>query len=147
MRYVWASFERPLGENLHANAATVRSGHAVAGDWKTGRGGALATSARRDSADGRRAQFATLKARTEGSRGTGRAPPLKQGCRQSVNRDDGRRRSANYAVKHLRTTDIRSTTADSGPVAPISVNFNHQLAYFADQSDTTHVPHQPTAVA
>ena len=34
-----------------------------------------------------------------------------------------------------------------GPVAPISVNFNHQLAYFADQSDTTHVPHQPTAVA
>jgi len=27
------------------------------------------------------------------------------------------------------------------------VNFNHQLAYFADQSDTTHVPHQPTAVA
>jgi len=34
-----------------------------------------------------------------------------------------------------------------GPVAPISVNFNHQLAYFADQSDTTHVPHQPIAVA
>jgi len=34
-----------------------------------------------------------------------------------------------------------------GPVAPISVNFNHQLAYFADQSDTTHVAHQPTAVA
>jgi len=34
-----------------------------------------------------------------------------------------------------------------GPVAPISVNFNYQLAYFADQSDTTHVPHQPTAVA
>jgi len=34
-----------------------------------------------------------------------------------------------------------------GPVAPISVNFNHQLAYFTDQSDTTHVPHQPTAVA
>jgi len=34
-----------------------------------------------------------------------------------------------------------------GLVAPISVNFNHQLAYFADQSDTTHVPHQPTAVA
>ena len=34
-----------------------------------------------------------------------------------------------------------------GPVAPISVNFNHQLAYFADQSDTTHVPHQPTTVA
>jgi len=34
-----------------------------------------------------------------------------------------------------------------GPVAPISVNFNHQLSYFADQSDTTHVPHQPTAVA
>jgi len=34
-----------------------------------------------------------------------------------------------------------------GPVAPVSVNFNHQLAYFADQSDTTHVPHQPTAVA
>ena len=30
---------------------------------------------------------------------------------------------------------------DLGPVAPISVNFNHQLAYFADQSDTTHVPH------
>ena len=36
---------------------------------------------------------------------------------------------------------------DLGPVAPISVNFNHQLAYFADQSDTTHVRHQPTAVA
>jgi len=36
---------------------------------------------------------------------------------------------------------------DLGPVAPISVNFNHQLAYSADQSDTTHVPHQPTAVA
>ena len=34
-----------------------------------------------------------------------------------------------------------------GPVAPISVNFNHQLAYFADHSDTTHVRHQPTAVA
>ena len=34
-----------------------------------------------------------------------------------------------------------------GLVAPISVNFNHQLAYFADQSDTTHVRHQPTAVA
>ena len=34
-----------------------------------------------------------------------------------------------------------------GQVAPSSVNFNHQLAYFADQSDTTHVPHQPTAVA
>jgi len=34
-----------------------------------------------------------------------------------------------------------------GPVAPILLNFNHQLAYFADQSDTTHVPHQPTAVA
>jgi len=34
-----------------------------------------------------------------------------------------------------------------GPVAPISVNFNHQLAYFADQLDTTHVRHQPTAVA
>ena len=34
-----------------------------------------------------------------------------------------------------------------GPVAPISVNFNHLLAYFADQSDTTHVPHQPTSVA
>ena len=33
-----------------------------------------------------------------------------------------------------------------GPVALISVNFNHQLAYFTDQSDTTHVPHQPTAV-
>ena len=28
-----------------------------------------------------------------------------------------------------------------GPVAPISVNFNHQLAYFADHSDTTHVRH------
>ena len=37
--------------------------------------------------------------------------------------------------------------AHLGPVAPISVNFNHQLAYFADQSDTTHVPHQPTTVA
>jgi len=36
---------------------------------------------------------------------------------------------------------------DLGPVAPISVNFNHQLAYFADQSDTTRVPHQPTTVA
>jgi len=36
--------------------------------------------------------------------------------------------------------------SDLGPVAPISVNFNHQLAYFADQSHTTHVPHQPTAV-
>jgi len=34
-----------------------------------------------------------------------------------------------------------------GRVAPISVNFNHQLAYFADHSDTTHVRHQPTAVA
>jgi len=34
-----------------------------------------------------------------------------------------------------------------GPVAPISVSFNHQLAYFANQSDTAHVPHQPTAVA
>jgi len=34
-----------------------------------------------------------------------------------------------------------------GPVAPISVNFNHQLAYFADHSDATHVRHQPTAVA
>jgi len=40
-----------------------------------------------------------------------------------------------------------SAVGDLGPVAPISVNFNHQLAYFADQSDTTHVPHQPTAVA
>ena len=36
---------------------------------------------------------------------------------------------------------------DLGPVAPFSVNFNHQLAYFADHSDTTHVRHQPTAVA
>jgi len=34
-----------------------------------------------------------------------------------------------------------------GLAAPISVNFNHQLAYFANQSDTTHVPDQPTAVA
>jgi len=34
-----------------------------------------------------------------------------------------------------------------GPVALISVNFNHQLAYFADHSDTTHVHRQPTAVA
>ena len=37
--------------------------------------------------------------------------------------------------------------AHLGPVAPISVNFNYQLAYFADHSDTTHVRHQPTAVA
>jgi len=27
------------------------------------------------------------------------------------------------------------------------VNSNRQLAYFADHSDTTHVRHQPTAVA
>jgi len=27
------------------------------------------------------------------------------------------------------------------------VNFNHQLAYFADHSNTTYVRHQPTAVA
>ena len=39
------------------------------------------------------------------------------------------------------------TLCDLGLVAPISVNFNHQLAYFADHSDATHVPHQPTAVA
>jgi len=41
----------------------------------------------------------------------------------------------------------RSYHADLGPVAPISVNFNHQLAYFADHSDTTNVRLQPTAVA
>jgi len=40
-----------------------------------------------------------------------------------------------------------SCLCDLGPVAAISVNFNHQLAYFADQSDPTHVTHQPTAVA
>ena len=46
-------------------------------------------------------------------------------------------------------SEVSSTynVVDLGPVAPISVNFNHQLAYFADQSDTTHVLHQPTAVA
>jgi len=37
--------------------------------------------------------------------------------------------------------------ADLGPVSPTQVNSNRQLAYFADQSDTTHVPHQPTTVA
>jgi len=42
---------------------------------------------------------------------------------------------------------LRSRRSHLGLVAPISVNFNHQLAYFADQSVTTHVPHQPTAVA
>jgi len=42
---------------------------------------------------------------------------------------------------------MKSSIFNLGPVAPISVNFNHQLAYFADQSDTTHVQHQPTAVA
>jgi len=45
------------------------------------------------------------------------------------------------------TCSQKLTEAGFGPVAPISVNFNHQLAYFADLSDTTHVPHQPTAVA
>jgi len=34
-----------------------------------------------------------------------------------------------------------------GPVSPTQVNSNHQLAYFADHSDTTHVRHHPTAVA
>jgi len=47
-----------------------------------------------------------------------------------------------------RPSVVRSLDAySSGPVAPISVNFNHQLAYLADHSDTTHVRHQPTAVA
>jgi len=44
-------------------------------------------------------------------------------------------------------SEVKVLVLDLGPVAPISVNFNHQLAYFADQSDTAHVPHQPTAVA
>ena len=47
----------------------------------------------------------------------------------------------------LNTFLVSDLEKDLGPVAPISVNFNLQLAYFADQSDTTHVPHQPTAVA
>jgi len=46
-----------------------------------------------------------------------------------------------------RLSPVLPLVSHLGPVAPISVNFNHQLAYFADQSDTTHVPHQPTAVA
>ena len=43
--------------------------------------------------------------------------------------------------------EVIGKESELGPVAPISVNFNHQLAYFADHSDTTHVRHQPTAVA
>ena len=42
---------------------------------------------------------------------------------------------------------VNPVATDLGPVAPNSVNFNHQLAYFAAHSDTTHVRHQPTAVA
>jgi len=55
-----------------------------------------------------------------------------------------------HVARHVATqvaAHVASVKALLGPVAPISVNFNHQLAYFADQSDTTHVSRRPTAVA
>ena len=53
------------------------------------------------------------------------------------------------AINGIRRIHRGARRAVLGPVAPSSVNcnFNHQLAYFADHSDTTHVRHQPTAVA
>jgi len=50
-------------------------------------------------------------------------------------------------MKKLLLLSLLPALVYLGPVAPISVNFNHELAYFADHSDTTHVRHQPTAVA
>jgi len=55
--------------------------------------------------------------------------------------------SSSRSTRPASVTIKQGSSAHLGPVAPISVNFNHQLAYFADQSDTTHVRHQPTAVA
>jgi len=46
-----------------------------------------------------------------------------------------------------RTMTIVPLVSGLGPVSPTQVNSNHQLAYFADHSDRTHVRHQPTAVA
>ena len=50
-----------------------------------------------------------------------------------------------YGIKE--DINVLEGCRDLGPVSPTQVNSNHQLAYFADQSDTTHVPHQPTTVA
>jgi len=50
-------------------------------------------------------------------------------------------------VVGLQQQRRRRLLALLGPVSPTQVNSNHQLAYFANHSDTTHVRHQPTAVA
>ena len=70
--------------------------------------------------------------------------PARTDTRRTLN--EAAKRDVSSAASGMMNT-YNSSTEHLGPVAPISVNFNHQLAYFTDQSDTTHVPHQPTAVA
>jgi len=67
--------------------------------------------------------------------------------RQQVYAQNREKRREFEQVGVFNAVVLNKMLHDLGPVAPISVNFNHQLAYFANQSDTSHMPHQPTAVA